>query len=214
MIAAVDATAALPPPAVPSHQAMPAQESGGRPARALPYRLQVHGAVQVSVFALDFVNDGEVGAPFSVWSAGANRGPWFYTVAAGSRLMAELPIGPDGYDLTVQGPNGFLRHFAGGGAGGLEIEAAYLPQQDRIAVTLHNVGAARHVTVSPGAYRHGPTRAHPLAAGQTLTDAWRIDRSAHWYDLIVTSDADPRWSRRLSGHMETGRPSVSDPAIV
>jgi phospholipase C len=46
-----------------------------------------------------------------------------------------------------------------------------------------------------------------------LTDSWRIDRYAHWYDLVVTSDRDPTWARRVSGHMETGRASLSDPAI-
>jgi phospholipase C len=214
MIAAVDATAALPPPAIPSPQAMAKQEPGGRPARALPYRLQVHCAAKAAGVALTFVNDGEVGAPFSVWSADAAAGPWFYTVGAESRLVADLPIGADGYDLTAHGPNGFLRRFAGAAAaGGLEIEAVYQPRQDRIAVTVHNLGPACHVTVAPGVYRHGPARVHPLGAGQTLTDTWRIDGSAHWYDLIVTSDADPRWSRRLSGHMETGRSSLSDPAI-
>ncbi|MEJ0064655.1 MAG: phospholipase C, phosphocholine-specific [Caulobacteraceae bacterium] len=213
MIAAVDATATLPPPAIPSHQAMPTQEAGGRPARALPYRLQVHAAVGSGGFALTFVNEGEVGAPFSVWSAGAAAGPWFYTVSAGSRLVAELPVGADGYDLTVHGPNGFSRRFAGGVADGPEIEAVYQPLQDQIAVTIRNPGAACQVTVAPGVYRHGPGRVHQLQAGQTLTDGWRIEGAAHWYDLIVTSDADPRWSRRLSGHMETGRPSLSDPAI-
>jgi phospholipase C len=211
IIAAVDATAALPPPALPSHQAMPAQEPGGRPARALPYALQVHGATKADDVTLTFVNDGRVGAPLSVWAGAA--GPWFYTVDAGSRLTADFPLGPDGYDLTVHGPNGFLRRFTGGAVGGLEVEAGYQPQQDQIAITIHNGGPGCHVTVSPGAYRHGPARIHPLEAGQSRTDIWRIDTSAHWYDLIVTSSADPRWSRRLSGHMETGRPSASDPAI-
>ena len=213
IIAAVDATAALPSPAVPGHQAMPKQEPGGRLARALPYRLHVHGAAKAGAISLTFVNDGDVGAPFSVWPADAAAGPWFYTVGATSRLVAELPIRADGYDLTVHGPNGFLRRFAGGAAVGLEVEAAYQPQQDRIAVTLRNPGLACQVTIGPGVYPHGPARVHSVGAGQSLTDSWRIGASAHWYDLIVTSDADPRWSRRLSGHMETGRASASDPAI-
>lgn len=40
-----------------------------------------------------------------------------------------------------------------------------------------------------------------------------IAATAHWYDLIVADRDDPRWLRRLSGHVETGRPSLSDPAI-
>jgi phospholipase C len=212
MIAQVDATAALPAPAIPSRQAMPTQEPGGRPARALPYRLQVHGVARPGGVGLTFVNDSEVGAPFSVWAADAS-GPWFYTVAARSRLVADLPTGPDGYDLTVHGPNGLLRRFAGGQPGGPEIEVEYQPRRDRIAVAVHNPGPVCHVTVSSGVYGHGPARVHALDAGQRMTDVWRIDGSAHWYDLIMTSDADPRWLRRLSGHMETGRPSISDPAL-
>ena len=35
-----------------------------------------------------------------------------------------------------------------------------------------------------------------------------------WYDLSVTSDQDDAFLRRLAGHVETGRPSTSDPAIA
>ena len=213
LIAAVDAAAALPAPAIPSQQVLPLQEPGGRPARALPYRLHVHGHAEADHVALTFVNDGQAGASFSVWSAVNAAGPWFYTVGAGSRLATDVLVGPAGYDLTVHGPNGFLRRFAGRAPAGLEVEAAYLPERDRIALTIRNAGAACRVTVSPGAYPHGDARVHQLGPRQTLTYPWRIDRSAHWYDLIVTADRDPVWSRRLSGHMETGRASLSDPAI-
>jgi len=213
-VAAVDATARLPPPGVPAVQAPPSQEPGGRPARALPYRLQVHGAAIADHVVLTFVNDGAAGAPFSVWSAKGGDGPWFYTVRAGARLTAELPLGPAGYDLTVHGPNGFLRRLAGGGAGGPEIEAAYQPDRGQIAIIVRNGEALSQVTVTPGVYPHGAARAHALGPGQTLTDVWRIDRSAQWYDLIVTASTDPHWARRLSGHMETGRSSLSDPAIA
>jgi phospholipase C len=35
-----------------------------------------------------------------------------------------------------------------------------------------------------------------------------------WYDLKVTSDADSTFVRRVAGHVETGRPSMSDPRTV
>ena len=85
--------------------------------------------------------------------------------------------------------------------------------QDRIVLALRNGHAAERVTVTPGAYPHGAAQAYDLAPGQAATGAWRIDGSSHWYDLIVTVRSDPAWSRRLSGHMETGRASRSDPAI-
>jgi len=50
---------------------------------------------------------------------------------------------------------------------------------------------------------------------------WKLlydpSRFPDWWEGIgtveVASEADPRFLRRLSGHMETGRPSWSDPAI-
>ena len=42
---------------------------------------------------------------------------------------------------------------------------------------------------------------------------WNLDSTGWWYDLIVTSDADPSFLRRLAGRMETGRHSVSDPGM-
>jgi phospholipase C len=34
-----------------------------------------------------------------------------------------------------------------------------------------------------------------------------------WYDLSVTSPEAPRYLRRLAGRLETGAPSISDPAM-
>jgi phospholipase C len=119
-----------------------------------------------------------------------------------------------GYDLTVHGPNGFFRRFVGSDADQPEVEVVYDIRSGRLALTLSNPGPARQITVEPRLYPHGDVRIHPIETGESVVDAWRIDGSAHWYDLIVTSDTDPRWMRRVSGHVETGRPSVSDPAIA
>ncbi|MFX8180054.1 phospholipase domain-containing protein, partial [Acinetobacter baumannii] len=34
-----------------------------------------------------------------------------------------------------------------------------------------------------------------------------------WYDLTITASIDAGFQRRLAGHVETDRPSVSDPAL-
>ena len=34
-----------------------------------------------------------------------------------------------------------------------------------------------------------------------------------WYDLVVTVAEDPSFEYRLAGHVETGRDSMSDPAM-
>jgi phospholipase C len=213
LMARVDAAAALPAPGPPQPQSPAVQESGVRPARALPYSLHVHAAVAADYVRLTFVNDGHAGAALSVWPDGGDTGPWFHTVAPGTRLAFDHPIGPDGYDLSVHGPNGFFRQFVGAGAGEPEVQAAHGPDGGRLDLTITSPGAARVITVTPIAYPPGEARAHPVDADRSIVSPWRIERSAHWYDLVVTSSDDRRWLRRLSGHVETGRPSLSDPAI-
>ncbi len=213
--ARVDRTARLPKPAPPAVQALPRQERGRRPARALPYDLQIHGVVDRGrgVLRLTFVNRGAAGAAFNLYRAGGD--PRFYTVEAGRELADALPTGAAPYDVSIFGPNGFLRRFRGGPAGGaVEVEAAHDRRGARLALTLRNTGdAAVVLTVRPGDYPAGGSRRHRLAPGQAARDLWSLDPAAPWYDLTVTSDADPAFLRRLAGHLETGRPSLTDPAI-
>jgi phospholipase C len=41
----------------------------------------------------------------------------------------------------------------------------------------------------------------------------RTADSDGWYDLSVVSDGDGTFLRRLAGHVETGRTTMTDPAI-
>ena len=43
---------------------------------------------------------------------------------------------------------------------------------------------------------------------------WNLRSTGQWYDFVVTSDSDPSFYRRLAGHVETGRVSVSDPGMA
>ena len=69
--------------------------------------------------------------------------------------------------------------------------------------------------MTPGLYPHG---ANPAAlrsgAARACAMSWHVEGSHDWYDLIVTT---PRRTRTSSatyqGHIETGRPSLSDPAL-
>jgi phospholipase C len=211
-MAEVDAAAKGPRPSLPPVQALPDQEDGMRPSRALPYSLQVHGRAEGGRLTLSFVNDGRAGAVFSAWPSQGPDGPWFYTVGAGQRLSASHAFGENGYGLLVDGPNGFLRSFAGRSAGA-EVECAYDPSRGRLVLTLRSPAQARRLTVEGGFYAHGPVRTYQLGAGEEVQDAWRLSGTGHWYDLIVRDVSDRAWVRRLAGRMETGRHGVSDPAI-
>jgi phospholipase C len=47
-----------------------------------------------------------------------------------------------------------------------------------------------------------------------LVDRWLLEYSHHCYDIGVTLAGEAGWSRRLAGHVETGRASISDPAAI
>ena len=222
---AADAACKLAPPQVPAQHALPRQEPGQRPARALPYALHVHSRVDAAAgrIRLDFVNDGAAGIAVNVHAPERDDGPWFYTVEAGKRLSDDWGTASTGagrYDLRAFGPNGFLREFrgdlllAGAGHAQPDVQAGYDAIGGRIVLRLHNPGAVScTLTVKPNLYSDAPARAHDLAAGATIEDAWPIRDCGHWYDLAITSSSDAGFLRRLAGHLETGLPSVSDPAI-
>jgi phospholipase C len=46
-----------------------------------------------------------------------------------------------------------------------------------------------------------------------LSEFWSLDSSYGWYDFTITTSSDSSFQHRLAGHLETGRDSMSDPAI-
>lgn len=212
-------------PQPPTHQHMPRQEPGQRPARPLPYALAVSSSVEADRgrFSLDFINRGKAGACFNVSSSLREDGPWTYTVEPGKRLGDGWDCGPTGgvYDFTVMGPNGFYRQFSGAlapapVAGSALPEVEVVPGRDagRLRLLLTNRGSRRCVlTIVPTGNPGQSPRRHVLPPGAEAESLWEIGSNAHWYDLTVTCDTDPRFLRRLAGHQETGRPSLSDPGL-
>jgi phospholipase C len=212
----VAAVAALPGPVVPTRQALPVQEPGRRPARALPYDLAVREvAGDAPGLTLAFVNDGAAAAVFNVYAgAGSKAGPWFYTVGAGETVTDSLAgLETSGrYAISVHGPNGFLREFAGRhSVAEPEVSMTVTPAKDTITLTIVNRGEhmARIVVRS---LLGGPLRTMRLASGASIAVPHPIIDSDHWYDILVEQEGAD-FARRLAGHVETGKNSRSDPAI-
>jgi phospholipase C len=42
---------------------------------------------------------------------------------------------------------------------------------------------------------------------------WNLDQTGFWYDFEITSNTDRSFLRRIAGRIETGRHSVTDPAM-
>jgi len=65
---------------IPNVQVMPAQESGTRPARALPYEFMTQCRVEADKISVEFISTGKAGAAF-----------YAYTERGGKRLLEDIP---------------------------------------------------------------------------------------------------------------------------
>ena len=127
------------------------------------------------------------------------------------QLSADWAVGGD-YEFTVHGPNGFLRELKGS-APGAEVGTRHDGDDEEIRLVLTNSGGATVRLTVTDAYGSRPATFH-LRPGGRATHVAELRRSNGWYDLSVVSDRDPAFLRRLAGHVETGRPSTSDPAVA
>jgi phospholipase C len=124
-------------------------------------------------------------------------------------LTDTWPLTP-GYDLSVHGPNGFFRRFAGGGPAVLDVEPSYGGYS--VVLKLHN-GSSRRVEVTvQDRYGSRPIRLSPRPY-ETERHAWSLVRTHGWYDLTVTIQGDGTFEYRYAGHLENGEDSISDPAM-
>ena len=213
---------------------LPNQESGVRPACALPYQLEADGwlsadgsAFEIRLAALRGIfGERAAGAPFRVYTPAKVRGTdseafedgrsWDYAVAAGDRIADRFPLAlfdANAYHLCVYGPNGFFRAFRGAGDDP-HLAARLRNRATGAELTLVNRNAARSlaVTLEDQAYGMMPRHIH-LASGASSSIALNLERSHGWYDLRLIVAGAPRYEQRYGGHVETGRESFSDPQM-
>jgi phospholipase C len=196
---------------------VPAQEKGVRPARALPYELNVHAAVNASnhTVVLTFFNTGGATVVFHVRSGNAADPVRYYTVEPGKQLTGSWNVASS-YDLSVYGPNGFARFFhgsIGSGAAALDVVSSYdTKNHGSIEVTITNIAASRAEVGVLDAYTGGSIQRF-LDPHGTFESELSLQKFYGWYDLIITVAGDPTFKYRLAGHVETGEDSISDPAL-
>jgi phospholipase C len=202
---------------------MPLQEPGTRPARAVPYDLHVVGDVNVSsgTVRLNFRNTGKSAAVFQV-RAGVVQGggPWTYTVGPRAELSDTWALTENKqtqYDLSVYGPNGFLRVFkgsiAGEGVANLHTKLAYDKANCGVTLDILNKGKTKVKVRILDAYTK-KTISHAVRPGDSVVAYWPNEKFFGWYDFTLSVDGDTTFSQQLAGHIETGRDSVTDPAIA
>ena len=195
---------------------VPSQEQGVRPVRALPYELNVHANVSGSTVTLTFFNTGSATIVFQVRSGNPADNVRTYTVEPGKQLADTWNAAPS-YDLSVYGPNGFVRFFkgsVGSSAAELDVVSKYDRGEDSGAIELRITNlASSPADVSVLDAYTGKTRTKHLQPGHAFANDLELEEFGGWYDLIVTVANDATFNYRLAGHVETGRDSISDPAL-
>jgi phospholipase C len=202
-------------PVPPADQGVPRQEPGVRRARALPYDLEVTATTTSTGTALHFENRGRAGAVFHTralsTSAPSGLSVQMFTVEAGRRLSTDVPDSPHGgYDVEVHGPNGFFRKLTGNAAGPALAVTTARQTHGGSSLLVTNAGPKVRIVVSDNLSHR--QRVHDLGTGQALHV--ELGPGTHgWYDVSVTTASDAAYLRRLAGHVETGKASISDPAL-
>jgi phospholipase C len=208
-------------PVPPTVQALPVQEPGIRPARAVPYELHVRATADFSSggVTIHFGNSGKVAAVYQVYSGDGASGPWTYTVAPDTELSERWSLTANcqtEYDLSVFGPNAFLRVFKGGisgnGHASLSSSVIYDTRSNGVILGIDNHGDAVFKVKVFNSYTNEKTE-HTLKPNGELSEFWSLHSSYGWYDFTITTDSDASFQRRLAGHLETGHDSMTDPAI-
>ena len=205
-------------PTPPASGSVPVQEPGVRPSRRLGYRFDVAFDADPQTLHLAVENSGRLGVHLQARSLTVPGAPYSYTIGAGDQLAVALP-NPGTYDLSVHGPNGFFRHFAGSPATAVELEARVDQRFGQVRLRLIN-RSDRH---GGGRRRHGP----PIAVD--VADAYGTDHrvevhgtreitidtrhSGGWYDIALTTPSDTSFSYQLAGRLESGARLTSDPQL-
>ncbi len=219
-----------------SGNALPQQEKGIRPACALPYQLYADGQLSADkqAFTIHLKASNEIfggraaGSPFYMYAgAGDNLTIRSYAVAAGALLedsfdLQDLNGGP--YEFRLYGPNGFFRHFRGNAKDRvLPISVEYdRMAADRKKLTGHisvviDSGAAEPgiINITDNAYRGQPHTVQLVANAKNKIISLPLDltKSHGWYDFTVRLAGNAVFEKRYAGHVETGRPSFTDPLM-
>jgi phospholipase C len=112
----------------------------------------------------------------------------------------------------VLGPNGFVRGFSGKAAmSGIDVTLVYQLLQRAIELRLANRGEMpAYLSLQSMVYGPITTRTISVAARGTRSVRWDVSACGNWYDLTLRTEG---FVRQFAGRLETGKNSISDPAM-
>jgi len=111
----------------------------------------------------------------------------------------------------VNGPNGFFRKFGGNlASGSVDLAVTCTPDPSGVTLRITN-NTAGTVPVDVADAYSGLGEVGDPPSRRYGWDAFLAVPNDNWYDLTVTTSDDGDFARQYAGHIENGKPSVSDP---
>ena len=151
-----------------------------------------------------------------MYAGGGEFTPRTYTVSPNAKVTDGWAYEKiNQYNLLVFGPNGFYRVFKGSfgaAAAVLQTHISYDIAGKGIHLQVGNVGLAV-IQVRLFDYYTQQTAQRLLGPNQIFTEFYSLEQFYGWYDITVEAETDSTFQRRLAGHLETGKDSMSDPAF-
>jgi len=206
------------------------QEKGQKNSSALAYELyakesfakednRIHLTLEAGNKVFD---DKSLSSPFNVYSGPSYKEGvkfWPFAVVAGQNLSFDWNLADfkDGhYDLTVYGPNGFMRGFKGHEEP-LTVRATYEIGRKghltgNLVLEIQNHGKKSfRLHAEDNAYSTWK-KSIVLAAGKSTKWIVESHKIHGWYDITVHAE-NTKFVRQFAGRVETGNHSKTDPQL-
>jgi phospholipase C len=218
---------------------IPLQESGTRPACAIPYQLYAECQLNKTGKQLEIRFEtgkgsfgqkiSPAGAPFCLYTSQKYQEQsgkiWNYALQASDILTDRIAIDnfkQGRYHLCVTAPNGFFRDFKGSKQDPelnvrCDFERSGLLNNKltgHVELLVENSGStSMKIKVVDNSY-HQHTITASLRPKQKTKLLINLTNSSGWYDFTVRVDGNDLFSRQYAGHVETGETSVTDPLMA
>jgi phospholipase C len=198
-------------PEPPALGSVPTQEPGVRRSRRLGYRFDVTFDANPDRLNLSIENHGRLGVQLQARSLTVAGAPYSYTIGAGDELRTSVP-NPGTYDVSLHGPNGFFRHFAGSPHTVVRVEVHTDHRSGRLRLRLTDSrGNRRRPVVVAVKDAYGPDRHIQLHGPREITIGTR--HSGGWYDIALSTPSDATFAYQLAGRLESHARLTSDPQL-
>ena len=203
LVALADTQESLPPVPAPGKgvpQTVPDQEPGERKHRTLPYQPNGNLTTAGGTVNVKITNDGPVAVSTSVFANNVvplTASAVLASHGAPGTYAFDTAATAGAYDISVHGPNGFLREFAGLASDHVTVTATL--QDHTLRLRLANTGPSVKFTLVSNDYVTRTRTVHVGPHDHVDVDWATADG---WYDVTVTAATATPTIHRYAGRIE------------